>query len=78
VLGDKLSLSHFLESREGSCCRFVADVPVNPIYHGRGVGVGLRKEDQDLKATFDRAIDQVIADGTYDRIRAKYFPFDIK
>jgi polar amino acid transport system substrate-binding protein len=78
VMGDKLALSKFLASREGACCRFVADVPENPAYHGHGYAVGLRKEDTALKAAFDQAIEQVMADGTYDRIRAKYFPFDIK
>jgi polar amino acid transport system substrate-binding protein len=49
-----------------------------PVNRGEGIGVGLRRRDQDLVAAFDAAIDKVIADGTYDRIRAKYFPFDIK
>jgi len=78
VMGDKLALSGFLASREGACCHFVADVPENPTYHGNGYAVGLRKEDEALQTGFDRAIAQVQADGTYDRIRAKYFPFDIK
>jgi polar amino acid transport system substrate-binding protein len=78
VLGDKLALSKFLESREGACCRFVADAPYDPAFHGHGYGIGLRKEDQELKSAFDTAIGQVIADGTFDRIRTKYFPFDIK
>jgi polar amino acid transport system substrate-binding protein len=78
VIGDKLALSNFLGTREGSCCRFVADVPADPAYFGRGYGVGLRKQDQELKAKFDRAIERVIADGTYDRIRTKYFRIDIK
>ena len=78
VMGDKLALSRFLDSREGACCRFVADVPENPAYHGHGYGIGLRKEDEALRAAFDAAIAQVMADGTYDRIRAKYFPFDVK
>jgi polar amino acid transport system substrate-binding protein len=78
VLGDKLSLSKFLNSREGACCRLVGDAPYDPAFHGRGYGIGLRKEDQDLKAAFDRAIGEVIADGTYDRIRSKYFAFDIR
>jgi polar amino acid transport system substrate-binding protein len=78
VIGDKLALSRFLAMREGACCRIAATIPENPIYHGQGYAVGLRKEDVALKAAFDRAIEQVIADGTYDRIRAKYFPFDIK
>jgi polar amino acid transport system substrate-binding protein len=53
-------------------------VPENPAYHGNGYAVGLRKEDGALRDAFDRAIAQVMADGTYDRIRAKYFSFDIK
>lgn len=78
VMGDKLALSRFLDSREGACCRFVADVPKNPAYHGHGYGIGLRKEDEALRAAFDAAIAQVMADGTYDRIRAKYISFDVK
>ena len=78
VMGDKLALSKFLGSREGACCHLVADVPENPAYHGNGYAVGLRKEDAALRDAFDQAIAQVMVDGTYDRIRAKYFSFDIK
>jgi polar amino acid transport system substrate-binding protein len=78
VLGDKLAMTRFLESREGACCRLVADAPYDPAFYHPGVGVGLRKEDAALKALFDRALDTVIADGTYDRIRAEYFSFDVK
>lgn len=76
VLGDKLDMAKFLTSREGEgCCRHVADLPVD---RGGGVAVALRKGDHALAEMFDAAIAQVIADGTYDRIRAKYVPFDIK
>lgn len=76
VLGDKLALSKFLASREGTtCCRFIADLPVD---RGEGVGVAFRKSDVALREKFDAAIDKVVADGTYDRIRAKYFSFDVK
>lgn len=78
VFGDKRSLSKFLETREGECCRIVGTAPAEPAYTHQFYGIGLRKEDRDLKARFDAAIDQVMADGTYDRIRAKYFSFDIK
>jgi polar amino acid transport system substrate-binding protein len=78
VLGDKLALSRFLKSREGACCRVVGQPIVDPKHYGEGVAVGLRKEDKDLKEMFNRAIDQVMADATYDRIRAKYFAFDTK
>jgi len=78
VLGDKLALSRFLEAREGACCRFVADPPADPEFYGEGVGIGLRKEDKDLKDKLNRALERLIADGTYDRIRSKYFAFDTK
>ncbi|MGO4704473.1 transporter substrate-binding domain-containing protein [Microvirga sp. 2MCAF38] len=78
VFGDKIGLSKFLETREGACCRFIADVPQNPPYPYDTYAIGLRKDDGQLKEQFDSAIRHVIADGTYDRIREKYFSFDIK
>jgi hypothetical protein len=59
-------------------CRVVADAPAKPAYFGQGVGIGFRKEDEDLRDAFDRAIVQVMKDGSYDRIRARYFAFDIR
>jgi polar amino acid transport system substrate-binding protein len=76
VLGDKIEVFKFLESREGKmCCRFITDLPVD---RGEGVGVAVRKNDVALQAFFDTAIDRVVASGAYDAIRAKFFPFDIK
>lgn len=76
VLGDKLALSRFMSSREGQgCCRYVADLPVD---RGAGTGIAMRKGDRGLAEMFDEAIAKVMADGAYDRIRAKYIPFDIK
>ncbi len=78
VIGDKLALTRFLETREGACCRLVGDAPFDPEISSPGAAIGLRREDAALKEAFDRALDALIADGTYDRIRAKYFPFDTK
>lgn len=79
VAEDKLVASEFLENRkEGRCCRIVADLPQDPSYFGAGLGYGLRKSDSELKAALDKALDEVVADGTYDKIRVKYFAFDIR
>jgi len=78
VFGDELLLSKFLQSREGECCHVLGDAPADPAYRREVYGIGLRKEDEGLRTRFNRAIAQVKADGTYDRIRAKYFSFDIK
>jgi octopine/nopaline transport system substrate-binding protein len=43
---------------------------------GRGSSVGLRKEDTELKAKFDKAIGEAQADGTIARLATQYFGFD--
>jgi octopine/nopaline transport system substrate-binding protein len=44
---------------------------------GRGVGVGLRKDSQDLKAMFDTAISAAIADGTVKTLSEKWFKVNV-
>lgn len=44
---------------------------------GRGVGVGLRKSDETLKAAFTKAIAEATADGTVARLSAQHFGFDV-
>jgi octopine/nopaline transport system substrate-binding protein len=44
---------------------------------GRGVGVGLRKDDPDLKQMFDEAIKAAIADGTVKNLSEKWFKGDL-
>ena len=78
VFGNEFQLSKFLQSREGECCHVLGAAPAETAYRRELYGIGLRKEDEDLRARFNRAIAQVKADGTYDRIRAKYLSFDIK
>jgi len=77
VLGDKLAMTRFLESREGACCRLVADAPYDPAFYHPGVGVGLRKEDAALKALFDKAIADANKDGTITKLSNQHFGYDI-
>ncbi|MGE8490584.1 MAG: transporter substrate-binding domain-containing protein, partial [Paraburkholderia nemoris] len=44
---------------------------------GNGAGIGMRKEDTDLKAKVDKAIADIIKDGTYKKLEKKYFDFDV-
>lgn len=44
---------------------------------GRGVAVGMRKADSDLKAAFDDAIAAALADGTIRRLSEQWFKTDI-
>jgi octopine/nopaline transport system substrate-binding protein len=44
---------------------------------GRGVAIGLRKDDGGLKQSFDQAIDQALADGTIKTLSLKWFKSDM-
>ncbi len=44
---------------------------------GEGVGIAVRKQDKALKDKLNKALAAVRGNGTYDRIRAKYFAYDI-
>ncbi|WP_339775069.1 transporter substrate-binding domain-containing protein [uncultured Thalassospira sp.] len=44
---------------------------------GTGEGLGLRKEDTDLKAMFDDAIKAALADGTVKKLSMKWFETDV-
>jgi octopine/nopaline transport system substrate-binding protein len=44
---------------------------------GAGVGVGLRKEDKDLKKSFDEAIQAATKDGTIQKLSMKWFKIDV-
>ncbi len=45
---------------------------------GPGAGVGLRKQDDHLKALFDKAIDDARSDGTLRHLTTKWFKADIR
>jgi octopine/nopaline transport system substrate-binding protein len=44
---------------------------------GEGVGVGLRKGDNDLKKAFNEAIQSAVKDGTVKKLSEKWFKIDI-
>lgn len=44
---------------------------------GDGNGIAMRKGDAELRAKVNAALASIRADGTYDRITAKYFPFKL-
>lgn len=43
---------------------------------GKGVGVGIRKEDEALRGKFDEAINAALADGTISKLSMKWFGYD--
>ncbi|QIB32872.1 ABC transporter substrate-binding protein [Ancylobacter pratisalsi] len=77
LLSDKVVELEWLNSKDGECCKFTGAEYKDPKYFGDGVGVGIRKDDPDLVAMFNKAIDEILADGTYKKINDKYFPFSV-
>lgn len=76
ILADKFVLYEWLEKTDaGKCCKFIgADLKdVNP----EGTGIAVRKEDNQLREALNKAIKEIVADGTYKKINEKYFPFNI-
>ncbi len=77
VLYDKLAIYDWLKTPEGACCEISPTELADPAYFGSGVAIALRKGDDALVQKFNAAIDGIVADGTYAKINAKYFPFPI-
>jgi polar amino acid transport system substrate-binding protein len=75
IVADGLALSDFLTGKGKDCCKFVAEVKRDDAIHGPGVGAALRKSDTALKAMFDKAIAETIADGSNQKIQDKWLKF---
>ncbi|CAG4910947.1 ABC transporter substrate-binding protein [Paraburkholderia gardini] len=67
----------FLKTPRGAGFEFVGKDLDDPKILGNGAGIGMRKEDTDLKAKVDKAIAEIIKDGTYKKLEKKYFDFDV-
>lgn len=75
---DSIALDDFLKSEAGAaCCEVKGAVADDPDVLGLGVGVGLRKGDEELKAKFNAGIAKVLEDGTYEEISKPYFSSSI-
>ncbi|RQH03919.1 ABC transporter substrate-binding protein [Paraburkholderia dinghuensis] len=67
----------FLAKPRGAGFAFTGGEPEDLKTLGNGAAIGLRKEDADLKAKIDQALGDMVKDGTYKKIEARYFPFDV-
>jgi polar amino acid transport system substrate-binding protein len=77
AIDDVVVLSEWIDSDAGKCCRILGTVTPDPVINGLGAGIGIRKEDSDLKALFNTAIEAIRANGKYKEINDKYFKFDV-
>jgi lysine-arginine-ornithine-binding protein len=77
VMADKITLAEWLNKAGKDCCAFAGPDIKDSRYLGDGVGISLRQGEAPLKDRFNKALDAIVADGTYKTINAKYFPFSI-
>jgi polar amino acid transport system substrate-binding protein len=76
ALADSVALLDFLKSDGGKDFEQKALAPDDPIF-GEGVGAGIRKGDDKLKAAINAGIKGVRNNGTYKKLNDKYFDFDV-
>ncbi|QQS10646.1 MAG: transporter substrate-binding domain-containing protein [Rhodospirillales bacterium] len=77
VLGGKVALWQWVESRDGACCALFGPDVKDVRTLGEGVAAAFRKDDLKLREAFNKGLADLIADGGHKRIADKYFPFPV-
>ncbi len=68
----------FLKTPKGSGYELAGNVTYDPDDQlGSYIAIGIRKNEPDLKVLIDKGIAGIIKDGTYKKLEAKYFNFDV-
>jgi len=70
-------LEGFLQTDAGKGFAFLGGDQVDIECMGEGAGISMRKGSDALLTSINNAIEAIRADGTYEKINAKYFAFDI-
>jgi polar amino acid transport system substrate-binding protein len=75
LLESRIALSDWI-SKGADCCEFVGS---EFLLDGTlGAGMAFRKDDDPLRARVNQALEEIIEDGSYEKIRTRYFDFDIR
>lgn len=78
IVGDEIALlTGLLRVPEGKDFEFVGPKLNEPEWFGKGIGVAVRRGDQELKLKVNQAIADLRSNGRYQKITSKYFDFDI-
>lgn len=75
-LADYFTWKSFLDSKDGDIATFYGPELSGGLW-GPGVGIGMRKSDQDLINAFDGAISDATKDGTLKRLSEQWFGIDV-
>ncbi len=77
MMADGTAMTEFVKTPDAQNLAFLSTVPYDPIF-GKGVGAGLRKDDTELKAQLDQAIETLLASKDYDDLSQRYFGINVK
>ena len=77
AVDDVVVIDEWVKGKDGTCCKIVSTLPVDPAIFGEGIGIAIRKGDTDLVEMFNKAIAAIRENGTYKKINDKYFEFDV-
>jgi polar amino acid transport system substrate-binding protein len=77
VMAGPIALEGYMATEEGKDLAFVGQEVENIPYFGPGVGIGIRKDDGDLKKNVDMALEEMFEDGSFKTINQKYWPFTV-
>ncbi|MBL4835416.1 MAG: ABC transporter substrate-binding protein [Pseudomonas sp.] len=72
VLADAFVQYEWLQSEAGANFEFKGE----PVFSNDKIGIAVRKDDP-LRERLNEALQEIVDDGTYAEINAKYFPFSI-
>ena len=65
------------KTEDGKCCDQLPEAYSEEKWFGKGAGIAIRKGEGELKDMLNKAISEIVADGTYKTINEKYFPFSV-
>lgn len=75
VFGDGLTFAIWLSDNSSKdCCEFRGGPYCESRYFGEGVGVAMRKDDDELIRAVNWALARLVSQGKYSEIYLKYFP----
>ncbi|WP_321341648.1 ABC transporter substrate-binding protein [Breoghania sp.] len=77
VIDNRIVMTDWLNSDAGSCCKILGSLKSDPAFYGEGIGIAIRKGDDELREKFNKAIIAIRENGTYKKINDKYFDFDV-
>ena len=79
IFADRNALLIWLkDEKEGACCHLVGGDYNDPKYFGRGAGIVVRANDKLLLTQIDKALTEMVRDGTETKIARPYFGQSIR